>query len=62
MQAVNISDGGVKLIALDHRVATYEKLDQLQLGLRDSKKMIDIKPELAKVRTHENGCKVTLNI
>lgn len=59
---MSISDGGVKLIALDHRAATYEKLDQLQLALRDSKKMIDIKPELAKVLRCDDKFGKVLNI
>ena len=41
------------LTALDHRAATYEKLDKLQAALRDSKQMIDLKPELAKVLPSE---------
>lgn len=37
------------LTALDHRAATYEKLEQLKLALRDSREMIELKPEFAKV-------------
>lgn len=48
-QAVNISSDHFLLNALDQRVATLEKLGQLQTALRDSKRMIDLKPELAKV-------------
>jgi F-box/TPR repeat protein Pof3 len=40
------------LTALDHRAATYEKMAQLQAALRDSKQMIELKPELAKVPAH----------
>lgn len=36
-------------MALDHRAASYEKLGLLQAGLRDSKQMIDLKPDFAKV-------------
>lgn len=45
---VDQSTGNILLTALDHRAATYEKLGQLQPALRDSKKMIDEKPERAK--------------
>jgi len=48
-EAVKQSSGHLRFTALDHRAATYEKLDQLQSALRDSKQMIDLKPELAKV-------------
>lgn len=37
---------------LDRRAATYEKLDQLQAALRDSRRMIEMKPEAAKVQSH----------
>lgn len=46
---MEISTGNLLLTALDHRAATYEKLDKLQAALRDSKQMIDLKPELSKV-------------
>lgn len=49
VQATTISSGHLLLTALDHRAATYEKLDQLQDALRDAKAMIDLKPDLAKV-------------
>lgn len=37
------------LQALEHRAATYEKLDDLQSALKDSRRMITLKPEAAKV-------------
>ncbi|TAQ84769.1 hypothetical protein B7494_g6925 [Chlorociboria aeruginascens] len=46
--AVNMSTGHLLLTALDHRAATYEKLEQLQPALRDAKQMIDLMPELSK--------------
>jgi F-box/TPR repeat protein Pof3 len=46
---VEISTGNLLLTALDHRAAAYEKVDKLQAALRDSKQMIDLKPQLAKV-------------
>lgn len=63
---MEISTGNLLLTALDHRAAAYEKLDKLQAALRDSKQMIDLKPELAKVMLSEsyhypdvNNCRVT---
>ncbi|KAM3074201.1 hypothetical protein ACMFMG_002978 [Clarireedia jacksonii] len=47
-EAVNISTGYMLLTALDHRAATYEKLEQLQPALKDAKHMIELKPELSK--------------
>lgn len=46
---MEISSGNLLLTALDHRAATFEKLGKLQAALRDSKQMIDLKPELSKV-------------
>ena len=43
------STGNLLLTALDHRAATYEKMDKLQAALRDSKQMIDLNPDLSKV-------------
>ncbi len=37
------------LKALDGRAASFEKLDRLQLALRDAKEMIDISPKVSKV-------------
>jgi hypothetical protein len=37
------------LTALDHRAATFEKLNQLQSALKDAKEMIELNPGLAKV-------------
>ncbi|KAJ8062448.1 hypothetical protein OCU04_008986 [Sclerotinia nivalis] len=48
MQAVKISTGHLLLTALDHRAATFEKLDQLQSALKDAKEMLELKPELSK--------------
>lgn len=54
-----MSSGSLQLTALDHRAAVYEKTGQLQAALRDSKQMIDLKPELAKVRSVPvNGLKM----
>ncbi|KAI9742198.1 MAG: hypothetical protein M1818_004098 [Claussenomyces sp. TS43310] len=47
-EAINITTGHLLVDALDHRAATYEKLSQLQSALRDSKEIIDLKPEAAK--------------
>ncbi|KAM0135901.1 hypothetical protein ACHAQE_005854 [Botrytis cinerea] len=47
-EAVKISTGYLLLTALDHRSATYEKLGQLQLALKDAKEMLELKPELSK--------------
>jgi tetratricopeptide (TPR) repeat protein len=52
-EAVEITTGNLLLTALDHRAATYEKLNKLQAALRDSKEMIDLKPDFAKVRLSE---------
>jgi F-box/TPR repeat protein Pof3 len=52
---VEISTGNLLLTALDHCAATYEKLGKLQAALRDSKQMIDLKPELAKVSIPESN-------
>ncbi|CAD6442566.1 fd57b06a-c007-4f58-984c-0eddc6bd36af [Sclerotinia trifoliorum] len=47
-EAVRISTGHILLTALDHRAATFEKLDQLQSALKDAKEMLELKPELSK--------------
>ncbi|KAI9644137.1 hypothetical protein NHQ30_007490 [Ciborinia camelliae] len=47
-EAVKISTGHILLTALDHRAATFEKLDQLQSALKDAKEMLELKPELSK--------------
>ncbi|KAF7874067.1 hypothetical protein EAF04_002739 [Stromatinia cepivora] len=47
-EAVEISTGHLLLAALDHRAATFEKLDQLQSALKDAKEMLELKPELSK--------------
>ncbi|KAF7947238.1 uncharacterized protein EAE97_004487 [Botrytis byssoidea] len=47
-EAVKISTGYLLLTALDHRAATYEKLDLLQPALKDAKEMLELKPELSK--------------
>jgi hypothetical protein len=44
-----MSSGHMLLTALDHRAAAQEKLQQFQPALLDAKRMIDLKPELAKV-------------
>jgi F-box/TPR repeat protein Pof3 len=44
-----MSTSHMLLTALDHRAATYEKLEQLQPALKDAKQMIELKPELSKV-------------
>ncbi len=49
VKAVNASTEHLLLSALDHRAATCEKLEQLQLALRDARRMIDLKPNLSKV-------------
>jgi F-box/TPR repeat protein Pof3 len=36
-------------MALDYRAAAYEKLGQLQAALKDSKEMIELAPDRAKV-------------
>lgn len=46
---MKISTGYLLLTALDHRAATYEKLDLLQPALKDAKEMLELKPELSKV-------------
>jgi F-box/TPR repeat protein Pof3 len=46
---VEISSDHILLNALDNRAATYEKLGQLQLALRDAKEMIDRMPKVSKV-------------
>jgi hypothetical protein len=51
-QAMEVSSGSLLLTALDHRAASYEKLDKLQAALRDSKEMIELNPDLAKVYSH----------
>jgi F-box/TPR repeat protein Pof3 len=48
-QAISVSNGSILFMALDHRAASYEKLGLLQAALRDSKQMIDLKPDFAKV-------------
>ena len=48
-QAIKLSSGSLLLTALDHRAASYEKLNKLQAALRDSKEMIELNPDLAKV-------------
>lgn len=47
-EAVKISTGHLLLTALNHRAATFEKLDQLQSALKDAKEMLELKPELSK--------------
>ncbi|KAF7952974.1 hypothetical protein EAE96_006196 [Botrytis aclada] len=47
-EAVEISTGHLLLTALDHRAATYEKLNLLQPALKDAKEMLELKPELSK--------------
>ncbi|KAF7918203.1 uncharacterized protein EAE98_009815 [Botrytis deweyae] len=47
-EAVKISTDYLLLTALDHRAATYEKLDLLQPALKDAKEMLELKPELSK--------------
>lgn len=54
-QAVKISTGYLLLTALDHRSATYEKLGQLQLALKDAKEMLELEPELSKASTSYLG-------
>jgi F-box/TPR repeat protein Pof3 len=49
MQGIKISTGNILLTALDHRAATFEKLNELQPALKDAKEMIELKPGLAKV-------------
>jgi F-box/TPR repeat protein Pof3 len=46
---IKISTGHILLTALDHRAATFEKLNLLQPALKDAKEMIELKPGLAKV-------------
>ncbi|KAL3422553.1 hypothetical protein PVAG01_06709 [Phlyctema vagabunda] len=46
-EAIKTSTGHMLLTALDHRAAANEKLDQLQAALRDSKQMIELKPEIS---------------
>jgi F-box/TPR repeat protein Pof3 len=46
---VNISTDYLLLEALDKRAATHVKMNELQLALRDAKKMIELKPSLSKV-------------
>lgn len=48
-QAVRISSGHLLIDAIDHRAAAYEKLGKLQAALKDSKQMIDFRPNIAKV-------------
>lgn len=48
-EGIKISTDHIRLTALDHRAATFEKLNRLQAGLRDAKEMIEMKPGLAKV-------------
>ena len=48
-QAISCSTGHLLITALDARAAAYEKVEQLQPALRDAKRIIDLKPELAKV-------------
>lgn len=36
--------------ALDNRAATYEKLGELNKALKDAKSMIELMPEVSKVR------------
>jgi F-box/TPR repeat protein Pof3 len=52
LQGIKISNGHILMTALDHRAATFEKLNQLQPALKDAKEMIAMKPELAKVGSH----------
>ncbi|CAG8951570.1 hypothetical protein HYFRA_00007486 [Hymenoscyphus fraxineus] len=46
--AVDISTSHILMTVLDHRAATYEKLEQLQPALRDAKRMIDLMPDTSK--------------
>lgn len=48
-EAVAQSTGSLLLVALDHRAATHEKLWDFKNALRDSKKMIEEKPDASKV-------------
>jgi len=48
-EAVTQSTGSLLLVALDHRAATHEKLGDFKSALRDSKKMIEEKPNASKV-------------
>jgi hypothetical protein len=48
-QAVKTSSGDILLSAFDHRAGTYEKLDRLQLALRDAREMMELKPGVSKV-------------
>ncbi|KAA8565275.1 hypothetical protein EYC84_011000 [Monilinia fructicola] len=47
-EAIKLSNDHLLLTALDHRAATFEKLDLLQSALRDAKEMLELKPELSK--------------
>ncbi|KAB8290264.1 hypothetical protein EYC80_011130 [Monilinia laxa] len=47
-EAIKLSTDNLLLTALDHRAATFEKLDLLQSALRDAKEMLELKPELSK--------------
>ncbi|KAF7887604.1 hypothetical protein EAF00_009898 [Botryotinia globosa] len=47
-EAVKISSGYLLLTALDHRAATYEKLDLLQPALKDAKEMLEVNEALSK--------------
>jgi hypothetical protein len=64
LKAVNTSTEHLLLNALDHRAAAYEKLEQLQPALRDSKRMIDLKPDLSKVCTEHavNSWQILTNL
>lgn len=48
-QAVDESTDFILFQALEYRAATFEKLNDLQSALKDARRMITSKPELAKV-------------
>lgn len=44
----------MRVISLDYRAATYEKLKQYKPALQDGKDMIELKPQAAKVTPQGN--------
>lgn len=56
LQGIKISSDHILLTALDHRAATFEKLNQLQPALKDAREMIELKPGLAKVGSLYSIC------
>jgi F-box/TPR repeat protein Pof3 len=48
--AIEQSSGSLHLDALDHRAATLEKLGDFKAALKDSKRIMDLQPDVAKVR------------